>query len=247
MADTPKRPPTPQRIVDWARSLQNGYQGDAADYQRDPSAGHCHVCEARMIMLANLADAVAEHMPQLWPSLRLVSRGAIWHATPGFDWDAAERELRTIEAAALSSRVTSGGQDAGKGMAWEKAAARLERLRKQGEPFTSQAKLAEAFGCSPGTINKAIHNTDSLHEWAKRRPEPRAQSLNAPVTDQTSQSRELDPAEGAAIREFVEGADPETKAWFLALSPDDQIRYLDDPEKHLHDPGKPDRLLGRKP
>jgi hypothetical protein len=38
----------------------------------------------------------------------------------------------------------------------QEAAERLERLRTQGEAFTSQHKLAEQIGCSSATINKAI-------------------------------------------------------------------------------------------
>src|SRR5262249_22706866 len=61
-------------------------------------------------------------------------------------------------------------------MTWQEAAKRLECLRSQGEPFTSQHKLAGVFGCSSGTINKAIRSSPQLEKWAKP-PEaaPRAQ------------------------------------------------------------------------
>jgi len=129
------------------------------------------------------------------------------------------------------------------GMSWQDAAERMERLRQQGEPWTSQHKMASAFGCSSGTINRAIRETPSLHDWAKARSAPaapKAQSLNEVVCDRTAQSVEPDPADEAAIREYIESADAETRAWFLSLSPADQLAVLDDPDKHP-------RILGRKP
>jgi len=105
MADKPKRPVTPKLIGDWAQLLINGYQTAADDYRRDPSAMNCQVCEACMVMLGNLDAATAVHFPELYASLRLVSPGAIWHASPDFDWDAAECELRQIRSAALSAQV----------------------------------------------------------------------------------------------------------------------------------------------
>jgi hypothetical protein len=130
------------------------------------------------------------------------------------------------------------------GMPWQEAAERLENLRSQGEPFTSQQKLAKQLLCSSQTINKAIHNTPSLKVWAnveqKKSVIPKAQSINEVVTDRTPQSQEIDPVDEAAIREFIEKADPETKAWFLALSQEDQLAYLDDP-------GQYPKILGRKP
>jgi hypothetical protein len=140
-------------------------------------------------------------------------------------------------------------------MSWQEAAERMERLRQQGEQFTSQPKLAKQFGCSSGTINKAIHNTPALRTWAMVDAIPKAQSINAVVTDTKPQERELGPEDEAAIREFIETADSETRAWFLALPPADQIAYLNDPDANpiaedgttkgkgrLHK-----RILGRKP
>jgi hypothetical protein len=128
------------------------------------------------------------------------------------------------------------------GMAWQDAAGRMEQLRSQGEPFTSQQELARRFGCSPATIYKAIHQTESLEIWAKRpTAAPRAQSINPIVTDRTPQRSEPDPEDDAAIREFIERADPEEKAWFLAQSHQDQVshlNYLADHPELLNDPDK---------
>jgi hypothetical protein len=135
------------------------------------------------------------------------------------------------------------------GLSWQEVAKRLERLRSQGEPFTSQHKLAKQLRCSSGTIHKAIKNTPILHKWAKQPGSiPKAQSLTPlgetgyldAVTDSTPQTTELDPADDVAIREFVEKADPETKGWFLALSRENQLAYLNDPDKYQ-------AILGRKP
>jgi hypothetical protein len=129
-------------------------------------------------------------------------------------------------------------------MPWQDAAERLKRLRAQGEPWTSQHKMAERFGCSSGTINKAIRATPELHAWAKRQTAavPRAQSINVVVTDRTAQCREPDPADDAAIREYLEQEDlpPEERAFFNGLSREDQLFYLDDPDKHQ-------KIRGRKP
>ncbi len=111
--------------------------------------------------------------------------------------------------------------------------------------------MAEAFGCSSGTINKAIKNTPSLQAWAKPKDvtAPKAQSLSSMkhgeyvdvVTDRTPSSAP-DPADEAAIREYLEQEDlrPDERAFFNGLSPKDQLEFLDDPDKHQ-------KILGRKP
>jgi hypothetical protein len=143
-----------------------------------------------------------------------------------------------------SAPVTD-GEPAGIPPTKEQVAERLERLRSQGEPYTSQRELAKQVHSSPATVNHAIQHTLSLRAWAasgKRRiaAQPRAQSLNDVVTDRAAQGREPDPVDEAAIREFLESADPETEGWFLALSRQDQLDYLHDPDEHR-------RILGRKP
>jgi hypothetical protein len=155
------------------------------------------------------------------------------------------------QAPALSKADGERPAEPAGGMTWQEAAERMKRLRDQGEPWTSQHNLADQFRCSSATINKAIKNTPDLQAWVKPQEAaaPKAQSLSGwkpgvgyidVVTDSTAQSRELDPADEVAIREFIEQADPETKAWFLALTPNKQLEVVNDPDKHQ-------RILGRKP
>jgi hypothetical protein len=155
-------------------------------------------------------------------------------------------KLQHAEAQALPDVGPTGDEELTKpktGMRWQEAAERMERLRAEGERFTSQHKLAAQLGCSSGTINKAIRETSSLKAWAERKAAtPRAQSLNDVATDRTEGSREANPADEAAIREHLEREDltPDERAFFNGLSRDDQLDFLDDPDQHS-------RILGRKP
>jgi hypothetical protein len=125
---------------------------------------------------------------------------------------------------------------------WQEVAGRLERLRAQGESWTNYREMANRFDCSTQLVHKAVHSSAGLTAWARPQQTviPKAQSLNSVVTDRTAQRREQDPADDAAVREFIEQADPETKSWFHALSSDDQLDVVNDPDKHR-------KILGRKP
>ncbi len=87
-----------------------------------------------------------------------------------------------------------------KGLTWQAVQAELELLRLKGEPYTSEAKLAEKIGCKKFLVNKALKNGPAeLQEWATK---PRGASrLNASpeaselALELTPQSRENDPAE----------------------------------------------------
>jgi len=121
------------------------------------------------------------------------------------------------------------------GMTWQEAAERLSRLREQGERWTSYETLAGQIGCSRATVYKAVNQTKELQSWPKRQGAPRAhQGLEGPVLDNTVQQRELNPADDAAIREYLEREDltPEERAFFNGLSPEDQLDFLDDPDRH---------------
>jgi hypothetical protein len=168
----------------------------------------------------------------------------LWYATP---MHYVGRIMNYPQVAANALRVlkdhvcvSDDGQEKPR-LTWQETAKRLERLRSQGEPFTSQGRLAEQFGCSSGTINKAVQKTPSLQAWAKQLgATPKAESINDVVMDRTAQRREPNPVDDAAVREFIERADSETRAWFLALSPEDQIEFVNDPDKHQ-------KILGRTP
>src|SRR5262245_54370441 len=126
-------------------------------------------------------------------------------------------------------------------MSRQEAAVRLKRLHARGEPWPGYRKLATDFGCSTRTLYNAVHETPELHDWAKPKdPDPRAQSLNEIVIDRTPQSSEPNPEDEAAVREFIERADPETKAWFLSLPSRTQSEVACDPDRHQ-------KILGRKP
>jgi hypothetical protein len=60
------------------------------------------------------------------------------------------------------------------------------------------------------------------------------------IVESKAQRREPDPADEAAVREFIEQAAPDVKAWFLALPFEDQLDFVSDPDKHQ-------KILGRKP
>lgn len=65
------------------------------------------------------------------------------------------------------SDAENNDQTAQSGMTWKDAAKRMEELRAQSEPRTSQRGMSDKIGCSVGTVNKAISKTASLHAWAK--------------------------------------------------------------------------------
>jgi hypothetical protein len=104
------------------------------------------------------------------------------------------------------------------GMSVEDVAERLNRLRLQGEPWTSQEKVAKRIGCSSSTVNKAIDTTTiaELKAWAKPEAAPRAvgqgQSPGPGAGELAPVSREPDPANAAAedeLRDLAENADAE--------------------------------------
>jgi hypothetical protein len=125
---------------------------------------------------------------------------------------------------------------------WQEVAKRMEQRRLQGDPFTNQRTLAEELSCSVSTINKAIKKTPSLQTWAEPQGSvPKAQSLTAVVTDRTEQSREPNPVDDAARREYLDRDDltPQERSFFIGLSPENQLFYVNDPDQLS-------KILGRK-
>jgi len=160
----------------------------------------------------------------------------------------SESEPAALEQVATSDErpagdLTNVGEHRSEGMTWQDAAVRLKRLRSLGDPWPGYRAMADRLGRSPATVHKAVRNTPELQTWAKHQSSaaPRSQSLNDVVTDRTAQSREPDPEDDAAIREYLErDLKPEERAFFNSLSREDQLDFLDDPDEHQ-------RILGRKP
>jgi hypothetical protein len=172
---------------------------------------------------------------QCWPAVKdyLKSRA------PKFDFCYVVDRIRDESFRARNRGVQNNQQKAmdkkGQGMLRQEAEERLERLRTQGEKFTTQKELADRIGCSPSTAHSAIKNNPKLREWANSKsiagPTPNAQTLENEHLSTIPQTRELSPEDDAAIREFVEKANPKDKALFLALSVDNQLKVVEDPEQ----------------
>src|SRR5262249_11917813 len=125
-----------------------------------------------------------------------------------------------------------------KNLTWQDAAERMTRLRAQGDPWTSQRKIAEQIGCSTTTVNKAIRNTPKLQPWAKPQTATacRAQSLNDVVTDRTANPdpNPADEAGDAELRKLMEETTPDERAFLNRIrnAPRDyQWWYIHQPEK----------------
>jgi hypothetical protein len=148
--------PTLRHIADWARILGNSYEAAAADYRRDPSVMNCQFCVALTTTLHNLAEAVAEQLPTLWPELHHVARGALWYADAGFPWGEAEVELRRIEAAALSANVAPPEPVNGDEMKI------LESLSRYHPETRTQEDLAADAVLSVRTVADALKRLESV-------------------------------------------------------------------------------------
>jgi hypothetical protein len=142
----------------------------------------------------------------------------------------------------INQKATDGDTPSTAGMKWQEAAQRLEELRKQGERYTSCAKLGQRLRCSPSTIQRAIKSSPKLRAWAQRPPtKPRAVGQPRPqgegedaeggaVFNRTAQSRELDPEDALAIKEYRKQLSPDDRVWFDSLSTEDQITVVNDPD-----------------
>lgn len=162
-----------------------------------------------------------------WPLMRKFYAECFGHATNSAGAGKAQTpgEVATAGAGRLARQQS--------GIPWQEVAERLNRIRNQGAPWTSYEKLAEQIGCSVATVHKAVDHTPELFAWAKRQAAPRArQGLEGQVIDNAVQVRELKPDDEAAIREFIEQAEAETRAWFQSLPVEEQLQVVNDPDKH---------------
>jgi DNA-directed RNA polymerase specialized sigma24 family protein len=115
---------------------------------------------------------------------------------------------------------------------WKDIQKRLERLREQGESYTSQRELAARLGCSESTINKAIQASDKLKSWMGTQmvgKMPRATSLNEAVLHDAEQTTEHDPSEtipdddvDIILTKLMEEAKPEERAKLNELGPEER-------------------------
>ena len=167
---------------------------------------------------------------------------ALWHA-----FNVATGILQEISA--FRENMELEGEEQGEdekppsdGMSWQEAAERLRELRKQGEPFTSQAKMAKQIGCSSATVNRAIKETPSLQAWAKpKEAAPKTKSLGKAVLGTVPQDTEADPTAvlppddlDAAMDYLMHNAGPDERAKIEAMPMEDRHRLAslawDDPD-----------------
>lgn len=148
---------------------------------------------------------------------------------------------------------------------WRDIRQRLERLREQGEQYTTQAKLAAKLTCSPSTINKAISRSTKLNAWKaeaiawRGNKAPPTSSLTEAHLDNLAQPCEQDPAEAASLDDpeevlahLIQDAAPKIRAKLNTITPKDVQEMTGDQVRNLvdmicNDPDKYNRVLGRKP
>ncbi|MCI0350195.1 MAG: hypothetical protein L0Z53_12295, partial [Acidobacteriales bacterium] len=141
-------------------------------------------------------------------------------------------------------------QKVNSGMKWPDVAQRLDRLRLQGEPFSSQQKLAEQLGCSAATINRAIRETPRLKPWACPGTEPKVSRLAGPIFDGCPQSREPTPGSlfeeediDRAMAYVAEEAKPTVKRELMLLPPESRHRIA---ELLANDPDSSNKIWRKK-
>ena len=148
---------------------------------------------------------------------------------------------------------------------WRDIQRRLERLRDQGEEYTTQARLAAKLNCSPSTINKAISQSTKLNAWkaeaiARRgNKAPPTSSLTEVHLDNTAQWCEQNPAEAVTLDDpeevlahLIQDAEPKVRAKLNAITSKDVQDMTGDQVRKLvgmirNDPDNYNRVLGRRP
>ena len=163
--------------IESSRNFADRYQENAtysamAKYQTDQARKAYgewdKVCEEYARSLWRLADLVAKRLPKVYEDLRLVQQFTKWHTEREFDWDAAEKELRRIEAAALQAADQAGGkppedqadEDQEDRLEWSKPVGYKVLRKTLGDisQKTLKARLVESSGSVVGKIRyKAPH------------------------------------------------------------------------------------------
>ncbi|MFH1266563.1 MAG: hypothetical protein ABIK89_12615 [Planctomycetota bacterium] len=108
-------------------------------------------CKTYTEELGQLAKLVRRHLSELWPDLRVVGpRLRPWHDDPAFDWPAAEKELRKIEAAAVGCTQSQ-----------ERAVLSTPDGPERTTAMTIQA-CSDRTGWSVATIRRRLQDLDVL-------------------------------------------------------------------------------------
>jgi hypothetical protein len=124
--------------------------------------GKIDACDRYQFRLNQLTLHVPQRLPKVWPALRLVKlrleQGAAWHEIPNFDWDAAEGELRSIEAAAEAAR--SSGDKTPRRPRKKLAPRKLTEIQRKTLEVVAEckgnvAKAAGRLGKDPKTVKEA--------------------------------------------------------------------------------------------
>ncbi len=183
-----------------------------------------------------LGDILAGYSPddkrtQVWQSLNAAIDELLKYVTePPAD---ANQQDVVVRAGADADRSAGGDAEADRKTDWRDVRDRLERMRKQGEKYTSQADLAKRVRCAKSTISKAIRNSPKLAKWMdksrKDRAAPGVTELNEVVADNARQETEVDPSDvltgddvDTALARLIGQAKPEERAQLNAL--DDEKR-----------------------
>lgn len=175
---------------------------------------------SRFIARLDQEGFTAELLAALWRKHTDEAKALGLQTPTGQPCDGPSLEVGAAEPADAAEGLDEPGTD------WRDIQQRLLTLLHQGEPFTTQRELADRLGCALATISKAIHGSDRLTMWAKRRSgsaAPKAEPLTEVVMNRTSESRECSPADAlsddceddpvdARFRRLLDEATPDERA-----------------------------------
>ena len=229
------------------------------DAKHEQHAANCYRanCDEARDELHKLALLVYANLPEVTPEYCRIN--PTWRmddaTTP---WPAIIDELKRIEDAAIRKLLATPEANGGakpSGMTWQEAQEQLERIRQNGEPYTSERKMANRIGCHTTGIRNAIKNgTIKLQEWASKKRGAASRkvvaTIEGQILDGTPQSREADPDDilenddvDRAMRLLMEQAEPNERARINAMSPADRRALA---ELAYNDPDAEERIMSSK-
>lgn len=142
-----------------------------------------------------------------------------------------EKEYRRAEKSNATTNATPNGTEATTKVTWQQAANIMEGCRLNGEPFTSQDKFATRIGCAKATVNKAIHSTVELKDWAEKQVTSTLNAVYGPTLKGIASTREADPTDicedddvDAMMAYLLDQAEPDERARINEMSPADKRR-----------------------